>query len=340
MAKALINKGIPIKADDPKDPYIRDEAGIKAIVDSSKVFGKTLGTANGKIQLKNGNKVLSEVGVFEPYTETQVQISGGSEIDTFTIPNTYNGSDMSGPFEVEKYYHFWSYGGDISAYDTLTVVNDFYNPTTTLKIDCSNINDDIDNIYFKVTAINGGIVSAIGYASQPTEKVYYNKAIKLGSNLTIVDDTLNTSAPDLSDYGKTLAISGQNLSLKNGDTVLSTVTIPSSGGGGGSSAGVSTYTANFSNNAYYLDSSAVATEIFNKLNDNEDVQIVLVKDGNKHIARCTGYSKGVWDEDEQEWMTDPSYHFSCIVYDLSFIVIAFDLSSGDNFLDITEHGLN
>lgn len=210
MAKALVNKGIPIKADNPKDPYIRDENGIKDIVDSSTVFGKTLGTANGKLQLKNGNTVLSEV----------------------TPP-----------------------------------------------------------------------------------------------------------APDLSDYGKTLAISGQDLSLKNGNTVLSTVTLPG-GGGGGSSAGVFTYTANFVNNGYYLDSPAVATEIFNKLNNNEDVQIVLAKDGNKYIARCTGYDKGIWDEEEQEWMSDPSYHFSCIVYDLRFLVLAFDISSGNTYLDITEHGLN
>ena len=66
MAKALVNKGIPIKADNPKDPYIRDENGIKDIVDSSTVFGKTLGTADGKLQLKNGNNVLSEVSVPAP----------------------------------------------------------------------------------------------------------------------------------------------------------------------------------------------------------------------------------------------------------------------------------
>lgn len=61
MAKALVNRGVPIKADNPKDPYIRDEDSIKDIVDSSKVFGKTLDLSGTDLSLKNGSTVLSTV---------------------------------------------------------------------------------------------------------------------------------------------------------------------------------------------------------------------------------------------------------------------------------------
>lgn len=93
------------------------------------------------------------------------------------------------------------------------------------------------------------------------------------------------------------------------------------GGGGGSSAGVTTYTANHSsNNVYQLDSVEVADEIFNKLNNNEDVQIVLVKDDNKYIARCVGYFQG-------SGYDDSIYKFSCVVNDTleGLIAITFEL---------------
>lgn len=102
MAKALVNRGVSIKADNPKDPYIRDENGIKDIVDSSKVFGKTLGTSNGKIQLKNGNTVLSEVTMPAPdlsaYGKTlaisgqDLSLKNGNTIlSTVTIPSSGGG---------------------------------------------------------------------------------------------------------------------------------------------------------------------------------------------------------------------------------------------------------
>lgn len=61
MAKALVNRGVPIKADNPKDPYIRDEDSIKDIVDSSTTFGKTLDLSGTDLSLKNGSTVLSTV---------------------------------------------------------------------------------------------------------------------------------------------------------------------------------------------------------------------------------------------------------------------------------------
>lgn len=243
MAKALVNKGIPIKADNPKDPYIRDENGIKDIANSSTVFGKTLGTSDGKIQLKNGNTVLSEVSVPAP-------------------------------------------APDLSAYG-------------------------------KTLGLGG-------------------RDLSLKNGNTILS-TVTLPTPDLSTYGQTLAISGQDLSLKNGNTVLSTVTIPS--GGGGSSAGVSTYTATFNTywNSYRLDSAAVATEIYGKLNNNEDVQIVLAKDGNKYIARCVGYYKG--EMEGEEYIEDPCYYFTAVINDLprgELIAITFDLHSGSASLAITD----
>lgn len=111
MAKALVNKGVPIKADNPKDPYIRDTDGINEIVNANTTFGKTLGTADGKIQLKNGNTVLSEVTVPTPdlsdYGKT-LAISGQSlslkngdtVLSTVTIPGGSGGGD---PYKLINY---------------------------------------------------------------------------------------------------------------------------------------------------------------------------------------------------------------------------------------------
>lgn len=342
MAKALINKGIPIKADDPKDPYIRDENGIKDIVDSSTVFGKTLGTANGKIQLKNGDTVLSEQDIFSLYESTDPTIDPGYyQIDTSTYP--YPTIPLWGrSLLVGEFYKLEVVNNDFSAFGIVQAVEE-NDSSITFTINCSGVEEVIytsEYLYIQVDSINGSEYVCTGYKELPGEHTYYERPIKVGDNLSIENNTLKATQPDISHCGKTLAISGQDLSLKNGDAILSTVTLPS--GGGGSSAGVSTYTANFSSgNAYQLASSAVATEIYDKLNNNEDVQIALVKNGSKHIARCFGYFKGIMEEDE--WSENPCYYFSCIVDDLplgSLLIETFDLYSGNVTLAITSHNLS
>ena len=363
MAKALVNRGVPIKADNPKDPYIRDENGIKDIVDSSTTFGKTLGTANGKIQLKNGNTVLSEVTVPSGGGGTLLKSETTPQVVTFTIfydNGTWKTNDFYRPDFTGYYYEVEKTGATAFPQEIITVqMYDMGDPMSTFTLDLRDMPAGSTTFYVYGT----GVDTVEYYGTEaPVVTTEYDE-LTLGSDLSVSNGTLH--GPNLSSYGKTLDIDGRYLSLKNGNTFLSgvnlpnpdlslygsslsisgqnlslvnhdgntlnTVLIPSSGGG--SSAGVTTYYANFSSGfSYLLSSDSVATEIFRKLDNDEDVQIVLAKtNGSKIICRCFGFRP--YDED----IADAAYLFASVMYDLGadgIKIYSFDLMSGNRTLAV------
>lgn len=225
MAKALVNKGIPIKADNPKDPYIRDENGIKDIVDSSTVFGKTLGNADGKLQLKNGNTVLSEVTL--PGGGTLLKSETTPQIVTINIfydsaISTWTTDDFYRPDFTGYYYQVEEIDGTPFPQEIITVqMYDMGDPMTTFTLDLREMPAGIDTFYVFGT----GVDTVEYYGTEaPVVTTEYDE-LTLGSGLSVSNGKLN--GPNMTLYGKTLNLSnGKYLSLKNGEYILSEVTLP------------------------------------------------------------------------------------------------------------------
>lgn len=136
---------------------------------------------------------INVVDTFKMYNESQVAITKSAEIDTYSTPYRYYTSDFPS-FTVGNYYRFRTYGTLIHAYDIVPFVDDRTNPTTTVNIDCSDINEDLGNVIFKVTAINGGTVTAIGYKDWPTEKEYYDE-LGIGEMIEVEDGKIRADIP-------------------------------------------------------------------------------------------------------------------------------------------------
>lgn len=198
MAKALVNKGVPIKADNPKDPYIRDASGINEIVNANTTFGKTLGTSDSKIQLKNGDTVLSEQDIFSLYESTDPTIDPGYyQIDTSTYP--YPTISLWGRnLLVGEFYKVAVINEDFSAFGIVQAV-EADDSSITFSINCSGIEDVINAgayFYIQVDSINGSEYVCTGYKELPGERTYYERPIKVGDYLDIENDTLKVALPE------------------------------------------------------------------------------------------------------------------------------------------------
>lgn len=199
MAKALINKGIPIKADDPKDPYIRDASGINEIVSSNTTFGKSLALDSNGLKLKGVNgSIKSTVSIAQPYKEEAVDIAGEVYFDyNYDVSQfQYNGQSLEFQFEVGKCYKFWTMD-TVLVTGTIEMID--ANSSKVISIDCDSINDYISEMYISITAISGDNLTATGYTTAPTEKVYYNREIKLGDTIKVESNTIDANLPSYGD---------------------------------------------------------------------------------------------------------------------------------------------
>lgn len=282
-----------------RDKFLWDNSAKPSITDVE-------GSGGGGTQLK------SETTPVIPYAEIY------DDNGTWKAKDFYR-SDFTG-----NYYQFENTGETPFPQAIITVqMYDMGDPMGSFTLDLREMSSDTWSLY----AFGTGTATAEYYGTeQPVVTTEYEE-LTLGSDLSVVNGTLH--GPNLSSYGKTLNVDGRYLSLYNGNNILSRVTLPIPESG----LGVTTFYATDSgSNRYTLPGSAVATEIYNKLSNDEDVQIVLAKtDGSKIICRCFGFRP------ENEGVADAAYLFAGVLFDLAgdgVRIYTFDLMSGNSTLAI------
>lgn len=231
MAKALVNKGVPIKADNPKDPYIRDEDGINEIINANTTFGKTLGIANGKLQLKNSNVVLSDVTLPKgtllklsvvPVTGTMVLI-GNQWGDWFFVDPSYTFVP-----NVGTYYKLTLESGSepIPTQTTLSVADD---NGYTCTMDLTQLTDTSGDVYVLCTSKDEfNNTTAVYVPGGPSEVSTEYVELEIGSGLTVENGKLKTNI-DLSGYATGMDIDSEKttIQLKNSaGTIIGSALLP------------------------------------------------------------------------------------------------------------------
>lgn len=231
MAKALINKGVPIKADDPKDPYIMSATGINDIVNANTTFGKTLKIADDKLQLKNGNVVLSDVTLPKgtllklsvvPVTSTMILL-GNQWGDWYFVDPSYTFIP-----NVGTYYKLTLESGS-EPIPTQTTINVADDNGYTCTMDLTQLTDTSGDVYVLCTSKDEfNNTTAVYVPGGPAEVSTEYVELEIGSGLTVENGKLKTNI-DLSGYATSMNMDSEQttIQLKNSaGSIISEALLP------------------------------------------------------------------------------------------------------------------